>query len=389
MNKKEKFAFLKFLQYYVGSSFIFVVIIAFMYYDKEWKNIESHYSMKTSQIAWKIKSEILNKYMKNEKLVLNIEDKTINYALLKDDTSVYFSNLRYPIDFNIQNKTHIFSAKIVYILNLNENEIPIKYIIVEDTNILSDIQKLRYKIAAFIVLNFIMILCFGYILSRILVKPIKESFEQLNDFVKNSSHELNTPLTALVMIVSKLKKQKTIDNKTLNQIILSVKNIKLSSDKLLFNANGKNSERYNEKFDFKILIDESIIFFNELAKSKNITLHTKLENTNICMDKYCATMIISNVLANAIKYTNKDKNIHITLKENKFIVQDEGIGIDKSMQKEIFKRYQRGVSKEGGFGIGLDIISSICQEYNIKIDLQSSLDKGSIFSFNLSKLATK
>ncbi len=177
-----------------------------------------------------------------------------------------------------------------------------------------------------------------------------------------------------------------MDEKTLHQIIMSVKNIKISSDKLLFSANGKVSERYDEMFDFKSLVDGSIVFFDELAQSKNITLHKNLSSTNVCMDTYCAATLINNTLANAIKYTKKDKNIYISLKDGNFSIEDEGIGIDESSQKEIFSRYQRGTTREGGFGIGLDIISSICKEYDIKISLKSKLNEGSTFSFDLSKL---
>lgn len=357
-----------------------------MYYEKEWGVIEEHCSMKTSQMAWKIKSEVLNKYMKDEKLILNIKEKDISYALLHKDKSIYFSNLKYPMDFNLDKPAHNFIDKSIHVLKMSEKNIPISYIVVEDVSGYTAVQSLRVKIVAFIVLNCFGILIFGYILSKILLRPIRENFAQLNNFVKNSSHELNTPITALVMINSKIKNENLLDKKTQNQIATSVKNIKLSSDKLLFSVNGKTSERYDEEFDFKDLIQESVSFFDELAHNKNINLTTKLSKCLVVMDKYCASMLINNLLSNAIKYTPKDKSIHIYLQNNRFFVSDEGVGIEENMQKEIFQRYKRGTSLEGGFGIGLDIISSICKEYNIDIVLKSKKDKGSKFSFDLSSI---
>jgi len=87
----------------------------------------------------------------------------------------------------------------------------------------------------------------------------------------------------------------------------------------------------------------------------------------------------SNLILNAIKYTNRNGFIDIRLKDNQLIVQDSGIGIRKDKQKEIFSRFYRATSNEGGFGIGLDIVKTICVEYNLEIVFNSTQDKGTTF----------
>jgi two-component system OmpR family sensor kinase len=136
-----------------------------------------------------------------------------------------------------------------------------------------------------------------------------------------------------------------------------------------------------EEFDLAELIQESIEYFKEIAGSKNIIIEAELNSLIINMDKNSIKKLINNLIANAIKYSYRDKNIKISLQSNTFSIKDEGIGIDIKDQKKIFKRYKRIQKQEaGGFGIGLDIVMGICRRNNIKIELESKLKKGSTFT---------
>ena len=73
------------------------------------------------------------------------------------------------------------------------------------------------------------------------------------------------------------------------------------------------------------------------------------------------------------------------LKERTLKIQDEGIGIPRQMQSDIFKRYQRANEERGGFGIGLNIVLDICKKYGIRIDLASVESKGSTFILTFPK----
>jgi two-component system OmpR family sensor kinase len=85
------------------------------------------------------------------------------------------------------------------------------------------------------------------------------------------------------------------------------------------------------------------------------------------------------LLSNAIKYSDVGDSISITLKDHVLKVKDTGIGIDKKVQDDIFKRYYRENDERGGFGIGLNIVLSICKQYKIKLDLESKKGEGSTF----------
>lgn len=99
----------------------------------------------------------------------------------------------------------------------------------------------------------------------------------------------------------------------------------------------------------------------------------------VSMPKTAAHRLIDNLLSNAIKYSDVKDSISITLKDNVLKVKDTGIGIDKKVQADIFRRYQRANEERGGFGIGLSIVLSICKTYKIKLGLESKKGEGSTF----------
>ena len=389
MNKEEKRALLNFLSIYVISSTIFMSIIAYMYFDKEVKMIKMNYKMNLSQAALEIKADILETYMKHEKYTFKAKSDKHRYAIIKENKDFFYSNLIYPDEINMEQADTFGSKKNQHIEKIDDKSIDLRYIVVEDTSWNDTVNKMKYVIFSALLGVFLVMCFFGYILSKILLKPVHQKSEQLNRFVKDSSHELNTPITALMMIIPSLKKKHDIDEKTINQVSASVKNIKQTYDKLLFNINGDIIVRYDELFDLKEVVDENILFFDEIAKSKSIHLSASVCSTKIYMDRYSANMIVNNLLSNAIKYTRKRKNIHVGLDNFVLSVQDEGIGMSKSVQETIFIRYKRGTNEEGGFGIGLDIVSSVCKDYYINISLDSKEQEGSEFRLDFKNVEYK
>lgn len=103
------------------------------------------------------------------------------------------------------------------------------------------------------------------------------------------------------------------------------------------------------------------------------------------MSQHSANRLIDNLLSNAIKYSNMKDSIIITLQGNILKIKDTGIGISPEAQVDIFKRYQRANKERGGFGIGLSIVFSICEKYNIKVELDSQKNKGSTFMLRFPK----
>jgi len=389
MNKEEKRALWSFLSIYVISSTLFMAIIAYMYFEKEVKMVKMNYKMNLSQAALEIKADILETYMKHKEYTFKAKSDKHRYAVIKENSDFFYNNLKFPNEIDLKQQDSFGSKKNTHIEKIDDKSIDLRYIVVEDTSWNSTVNNMKYVIYSALLVGFIIMCFFGYILSTILLKPVRQKSEQLNRFVKDSSHELNTPITALMMLVPSLKKKYDIDAKTINQVSASVKNIKQTYDKLLFNINGDIIVRYDESFDLKEVVDENILFFDEIAKSKSIKLSSSIQSNIIFMDKYSANMIVNNLLSNAIKYTRKRKNIHVSLENFILCVKDEGIGMSKDVQETIFVRYKRGTKEEGGFGIGLDIVSSVCKDYHISISLESKQNSGSAFTLDFKNVENK
>ena len=115
----------------------------------------------------------------------------------------------------------------------------------------------------------------------------------------------------------------------------------------------------------------------QMANIKNVKLHVDIkDDAYFNADKQKIERLIDNILSNAIKYTNKKTIINIILTSSILSITDEGKGMSEDEISKIFQRYKRFDKTQGGFGIGYSIIKSIIDEYNIKIKIQSQINKG-------------
>ncbi len=378
MNKSEKKALFGFLIIYTLSSFILMSIIAFLYYNKEIVTIQNQCSIQMRSASLNIEKDLMSAEMDkipykfsppNNKLKIGLFDQNgkIIYSNLKDN-SVLLSQKAY------KNNLHKY-----HINKLTKPILGVLYIVVEDNSTYGQKLKLITLLVSAILIVSIFILFIGFLLSKVLIKPIKSRIEKLNRFILDSSHELNTPVSALMMSVSSLKKSNKKDPRIINHISVSTKLISQIFNTLSFVSFKDIDEIYNENFDLKELIEESIRFFNEIANSKNMSIKCDIETTFVFLDKFRIQRIINNLLSNAIKYGFRNSIIEVILKEYTFCIVNEGRGISKKDQETIFERFERRDNSESGFGLGLDIVKSICKEYNIKIKVESTPCKKTVF----------
>ncbi|TET89685.1 MAG: HAMP domain-containing histidine kinase, partial [Sulfurovum sp.] len=167
----------------------------------------------------------------------------------------------------------------------------------------------------------------------------------------------------------------------------SAKRLSVMYSSLTYRLEGKAESK--DLLDFEKIINERVEYVKEIIDSKRLDIKLELESTKVFMNERSAYRLIDNLLSNAIKYSDVGDSISITLKDNILKVKDTGIGIDQEMQEDIFKRYHRANEERGGFGIGLDIVLSICKEYKIKLDLDSQKGKGSTFILTFPKVKNK
>ena len=251
----------------------------------------------------------------------------------------------------------------------------VRYIVLRENELVNTFHQLRMKIIGYLLLSFLLMGVVGYFLGRLFLRPVREQIEALDQFISDTTHELNTPISAILMTIQSLK---GVDEKKMKRLEASAKRLSVMYASLTYRLEGKEEEP--EIFDFAQIIEERVGYIRELIDSKRLQITLELELTEVKMSLSSAERLIDNLLSNAVKYSDVGDSITVTLKNSVLKVSDTGIGIDKEAQEDIFKRYKRANNERGGFGIGLNIVLSICKQYKIKLDLESEKGVGSTFT---------
>ena len=254
-----------------------------------------------------------------------------------------------------------------------------KYVIVEieDDNIW--FANIKYKMLFWFLFSFILLLFVGYFIAKLFLKPMRESIEMLDRFIKDTTHELNTPIAAILSNIQMINKD-NIDEKLakkINRIEIGAKTISNIYEDLTFVSLNNQIISNNEKLNFSQILNQRVDFFKSIANSKQIEFILDIkENVFIVCDIKKLSKLIDNILSNAIKYNKFQGFIKVTLKDKILIIEDSGKGMSKDNLANLFTRYKRFDKSIGGFGIGLNIVSLIAKEYDLKIDVISKIDVG-------------
>ncbi len=257
----------------------------------------------------------------------------------------------------------------------------VRYIVLEEDDLAKSLADLRIKIIGYLVFSFIFMGIVGYFLGRLFLQPVREQIESLDQFISDTTHELNTPISAILMTIQSLRE---VEPKKMIRLEASAKRLSIMYGSLTYRLEGGIEP--SEDLCLANIVKERIEFIKELIDSKKLKVKLDLEVTKINMPKRSVYRLIDNLISNAIKYSDKGDMITIRLKNNILEVEDTGIGIDEKMQEDIFRRYYRAGDERGGFGIGLSIVLSICKQYKIKLGLDSKKGEGSTFKLTFPKV---
>ena len=254
-----------------------------------------------------------------------------------------------------------------------------KYVIVEieDDNIW--FANIKYKMLFWFLFSFILLLFVGYFIAKLFLKPMRESIQMLDRFIKDTTHELNTPIAAILSNIQMINKD-NIDEKLakkINRIEIGAKTISNIYEDLTFVSLNNQIISNNEKLYFSQILNQRVDFFKSIASSKKIEFILDIkDDIFIVCDVKKLSKLIDNILSNAIKYNKFQGFIKVTLKDKILIIEDSGKGMSKDNLSNLFTRYKRFDKSVGGFGIGLNIVSLIANEYDFEIDVISKIDVG-------------
>ncbi|MGJ0360268.1 sensor histidine kinase [Aliarcobacter cryaerophilus] len=305
-------------------------------------------------------------------------DERFNSAIYDSSKKKIFSTLLMS-DVKLDEVIYLKDGYIHLIKEPESYYLGSKYVIVEieDDNIW--FANIKYKMLFWFLFSFILLLFVGYFIAKLFLKPMRESIQMLDRFIKDTTHELNTPIAAILSNIQMINKD-NIDEKLakkINRIEIGAKTISNIYEDLTFVSLNNQIISNNEKLNFSQILNQRVDFFKSIANSKQIEFILDIkENVFIVCDIKKLSKLIDNILSNAIKYNKFQGFIKVTLKDKILIIEDSGKGMSKDNLANLFTRYKRFDKSVGGFGIGLNIVSLIAKEYDLKIDVISKIDVG-------------
>jgi two-component system OmpR family sensor kinase len=390
LTSYERKSLFSFLAVYLVSVFILLAIIGYLFFENNRTSMLNAIKFEMMYQGRMLSSSIVMRAMENH--TKGVMDEAGRNDFLKELKHCrfqvgYYDKDKKPIytevgDFEVQDKDFFIKDESCYTVTEDKsNHLGVRYIVLKENDLTKTLQQLRIKIIGYLVFSYILMGIVGYFLGRLFLRPVREQIESLDNFISDTTHELNTPISAILMTIQSLK---GVEPKKLKRLEASAKRLSVMYSSLTYRLEGKVEPP--EYLSFEEVIKERVEYVKELIDSKHLHLTLDLEPTEVYMPETSSYRLIDNLLSNAIKYSNSGDSIVITLKDNVLKVKDTGIGIDKKVQDDIFTRYHRENEERGGFGIGLDIVLSICKKYHIKIGLESAKGKGSTFILTFPKL---
>ncbi|MCA1966744.1 MAG: HAMP domain-containing histidine kinase, partial [Flavobacterium sp.] len=226
-----------------------------------------------------------------------------------------------------------------------------------------------------------------------LLNRIESAIDREKQFTSDASHELRTPLAVIKgtmeVLIRKPRNQQEYEEKILF-CISEVDRLNHMVDQLLLLARFENQKQNvkQETIYLNALILDNLTRFSEKTENKKIKIVTDFtEDFYVQSDNYLVSIIFSNLISNAIKYSNDNGKIELKLEKTStdiiFTIADNGVGISEQDLNKIFNSFYRSdVTNHPdikGTGLGLSIVKRLCDLLRIKISVESRINEKTKF----------
>lgn len=272
-------------------------------------------------------------------------------------------------------KKEIWIATSIYILSV------IFLATITDILLLSNIDR-------YIIILFLLLIAFalGYSLNSYILSEKFKVDANLLHLTKEILHELNIPLSTIqanTTLLRRTLKDNEKGIKRLARIDESSKRLNRLYHELIYSIKKEIHTIEKETFDVKEIVEDRVLLFKQLDRNDFIL---SLSPLIISADKIGFEKMLDNIIGNAMKYSDKEKPIVITIKDSILSIKDSGIGIDEMELIKIYDRYYQSDNHIDGEGIGLSLVKAYCDDENIKIRIQSQKNMGTEVKFNLTNV---
>ena len=201
-------------------------------------------------------------------------------------------------------------------------------------------------------------------------------------FLKNAIHEINTPLSIILMNID-LHNLKFERNPYLIKIEAAVKVLENSYGDLSFIVKKEKEDRRVDMVNFTDFVNDRVDYFSDVAIGNRLKIKSEVENEIfVLFNEFELQRLCDNNISNAIKYSHINQDVHVRLYRDDgctvFEVENSGERIIDD--KNIFSRYYREDNARGGFGLGLNIVKEICDNNSVHVEVKSD-GKKTVFKY--------
>ena len=349
----EKKAFWKFFSTYFGSVAILILSSGYFYFEEQKKTMieKEHFSMIEYIRKMKMKQAPGHtEHFKHEVLDIEIKNFNIDNFEIRDTQFLKYMPFNWEGGYILVTKDKIHYEEKMFGIKI-------------------------YIISAQIILLLLFALL-SYFLSVRALKPMQEAITKLDNFSKDLIHDLNTPVTAILLNMKLLDSNAAFkNNKALSRIKRSANDIGELHNNLTVLLH--EDTMIMQKENLFVIINEVVSTQKKIYK--DIIFDVRDAHYYAKVNKNAFKQVMVNIISNACKYNKKEGCVKIYARDKTLYIEDNGVGI--ANPQHIFERsYKEHAS---GHGIGLDIVKRLCEAMNIELVVASKLEVGTTISLIL------
>ena len=377
LSPYEKRSLYRFMAVYLGAGLVVVVLFSILFYRIDTESIKDATFAHLRMEAMRIASSAIDAQMKGTPFKVP-DEVGCDYLLIdRQGRRIGGCIVQVPA---MPTDERIVDGCAWYRYAGAHGHMGIATILLKDCSYGERIRACGWRVAWMAMASYGFLILVGWYLGRLFLRPMREKIEAMDRFVKDATHELNTPVTTILLALQKLENEVGHSPyfKALRMSGRLVSRIYEDLSFLLMNGLEKDREE-REPVDIARSVENALDFFAILAERKHITIVRRLQSCVIDADPHHIDLLVKNLIDNAIKYTPYGGVVTITSAGCRLVVEDSGEGMSAEQLERIFERFHRASESEGGFGIGLSIVKRIGDIYGFSVSVSSKKGEGSRF----------
>ncbi|HIO96012.1 MAG TPA: HAMP domain-containing histidine kinase [Campylobacterales bacterium] len=377
MLKSEKRTLFRFLSIYLGSTFLLFLLATVIFYHYQKHHIIDTQNSKLKQEAERI-SQVLRKLHKNYTSPLVYpHQEPYHSAIYSIDKTLIFGSFK-PQNIQWKEEYYNYNNNLFHIKRLKPYYLGATYLMVSRAVDGKPIEDLQKMLVLFLFIAGIFFTSLGIFLGKLFIAPMKEVMNHMNQFIEDTTHELNTPISTILTNIELIETLYGFEGKQeMRRIEIASKTLSRLYEDLTYLKLNHHYHRDSRPLNISGLIEERIEYFNTMIEAKQLLLKVTIEpNIVIVMDRNDALRMVDNLLSNAIKYNKKEGVLSVVVTQKLFKISDTGVGIKEQDLAQISGRFNRANKSEGGFGIGLDIVNQVVEQYAFYFKITSAYNHG-------------